>query len=256
METRNLKRAAGFFPGKNLPEELRAAMKRVSARGFTYPAGYESLLIEKYSEQGVCYPHILMIIGIPQINFHFFYPQALKRAGRVLDYGSGTGDNVCQLLRDGFSREGITAFDINMESIDLGFDLYRDREESRDLFVVPGRFPFEAEEFDTIYSASVIHLIADEKDFRDYQANARSALRSGGIFFGSTLGLGEGAARPPGKRGPPRILTLENLAGSLTGAGFSNPVIVRREGVPDYVPHSEDLCLFEFCTEKPESSGV
>ena len=253
MENRKWERPARFFPGRNLPDELGAAMERISAFGVTYPAGYHRMLTEKYSTEGVRYPHILMILGKPRINHHFFWSAALTRTGRLLDYGCGTGDNVRQLIRDGFPREWITAFDINRESIDLGFDLYRDKEEIADLFVVSETFPFGPEEFGTIYSASVIHVIADEKEFLDYLAHAYAALRPGGILFGSTLGLAEGAVRSPGARGPPRIMTREQLAGSLVRTGFGIPEIVRRDGVPGYVPESESLCVFEFCTKKQES---
>ena len=245
--------AAGFLPGKTLSGELRAAMKRLAAYGITYPDGYDRTLLEKYTREGVRYPHILMITGRPRITSHFFYPRAGKRTGRLLDYGCGTGDNVRQLIRDGFPREQITAFDINRESIDLGFDLYRDREDKEHLFVIAGSFPFGPEEFDTVYSASVIHVIADDAEFRNYLVNAHTALRPGGVLFGSTLGLAEGAVRAPGTRGPPRILTKEQLAGFLTGTGFGSPHIVRRDGVPGYVPGSEQLCVLEFCTRKQAS---
>lgn len=253
MENRNMKRTAGFLPGKTLPKELSAAMKRIKAYGITYPAGYHRRLVEKYLQEGVRYPHILVIIGKPRINHHFFYSHALTRTGRLLDYGCGTADNVRQLIRDGYPRERITAFDINRESIDLGFDLYRDQEEISDLFTVSGTFPFGPEEFNTVYSASVFHVIADEQEFLNYCANAYSALRPGGILFGSTLGMVEGAVMSPHNRGPPRLMTKEQLAGYLTGTGFSLPEIVRRDGVPGYVPQSENLCIFEFCTKKQES---
>lgn len=241
------------MPGKELPDELRAAMERVKAYGVTYPEGYHRILVEKYSEDGVRYPHILMITGEPRIHRHFFYPHALSRAGRLLDYGCGTGDNVRQLIRDGFPRKHIIAFDINWESISLGLDLYRDGEEMEDLLVVSEPFPFRPGEFNTIYSASVIHVIADEQDFLDYLANAYSVLMPGGILFGSTLGLAEGGILPPHTRGPPRIMTRKQLAAYLTGTGFAHPDIVLRHGVPDYVPHHENMCVLEFCTKKPKS---
>jgi SAM-dependent methyltransferase len=245
---------AGWFPeGRSLAGELAAAMQRIAARGVTYPAGYAETLVEKYSATGVGYPHILMILGMPRIHRHFFYAAALKRGGRLLDYGCGTMDNVRQLIRDGFPRERITAFDINRQSIDLGFDLYRDRGELEPLVVVSASFPFGPEEFDTIYSASVIHVIANETEFGQYLANAYAALRPGGVFFGSTLGLPRGAAGLPGSRGPPRILTREQLARHLIRAGFSSPEIAGQYGVPDYVPQTEKLCVLVFCTRKPAS---
>jgi SAM-dependent methyltransferase len=241
-----------FPPGKTLTEELCTAMRRIESYGVAYPAGYYRTLVEKYTREGVLYPHILMIIGEPRINKHFFYSRALKGTGRLLDYGCGTGDNVRQLIRDGFPRTRITAFDVNWVSIDLGFDLYRDRKEICDLFIVSGTFPFSPAEFDMVYSASVFHVIADSEEFGNYLANAYSALRPGGILFGSTLGLVEGAVRSPDERGPPRLMPGEQLAGHLTGAGFTRPEIVERSHVPhDVAFKSGNRCVFEFCTKKP-----
>jgi len=241
-----------FPPGTTLEGELSAAMKRVAAFGVVYPAGYEQTLVEKYSREGILYPHILTILGQPRIKSHFFYSRARERSGRLLDYGCGTGDNVRQLIRDGFAHARITAFDINRASIDLGFDLYRDRDELQDLIYISGTFPFGPAEFDMVYSASVFHVIADEGEFREYLSNAHAALRPGGVLFGSTLGLVEGAVRSPEERGPPRVMPREQLTGALTGAGFTTPEIVQRYHVPHDVPGNIDsMCVFEFCTEKP-----
>ena len=81
------------MPGKTLPVEPGTAMKRIASRGVTCPEGYHRTLVEKYTRVGVRYPHILMIIGKPQINHHFFYPHVFKKTGRPPDYGCGTGDN-------------------------------------------------------------------------------------------------------------------------------------------------------------------
>ena len=240
-----------FPPGKTLNGELSAAMERIGALGVDYPAGYYEALLDKYTGTGVRYPHILMILGTPRINNHFFYSRALHRPGRLLDYGCGTGDNIRQLIRDGFSRERIAAFDINWSSIDLGFDLYRDRDEISGLFVV-GTFPFGQAAFDTIYSASVVHVISDDHELRTYLGNAFSALRPGGVLFGSTLGLVEGATRSPGEPGPPRVMPRELLERYLTGAGFSRPRIIQRYHAPHYIDDKNDMCIFEFCTRKAD----
>jgi SAM-dependent methyltransferase len=241
-----------FPPGKTLPEELSIAMKRIEAYGVVYPEGYYQMVLEKYTKEDIHYPHILMILGQPRINNHFFYSHALKGTGRLLDYGCGTGDNVRKLIRDGFPRERIIAFDVNWASINLGFDLYCDREEIFDLFIVSGTFPFGPGEFDLVYSASVFHVIADEEEFRHYLANAWSTLKPGGILFGSTLGLVEGAVMSPDERGPPRVMPKEQLASHLSKAGFTQTEIVQRYHVPHHVADkSDNMCVFEFRTKKP-----
>ena len=157
-----------FRDGKTLEGELAAAMHRVGALGVTYPEHYYETLVAKYKKDSVPYPHILTILGEPRIKGHFFYSEVLRRTGPFLDYGCGTGDNIRQLLRDGFSRAEITGFDLSWESIDLGFDLYRDRDALADLFVVNDTFPFGAEQFDMCYSGSVIHIIADDTELDEY----------------------------------------------------------------------------------------
>src|SRR5208283_4249311 len=237
-----------FRDGKTLEGELAAAMHRVGALGVAYTDHYYESLVAKYKKDSVPYPHILTILGEPRIRGHFFYAEALIRTGPFLDYGCGTGDNIRQLLRDGSPQDRITGFDLSRESIDLGFDLYRDRDTLLDLFVVQDTFPFGAEQFDTCYSGSVIHVIADDAELDEYLANAWRALRPGGILFGSTLGIEDGDACGPDEHGPPRVTPRSDLIRHITAAGFAAPVIVVR---PHESHHPGDKkCVFEFCTKK------
>jgi SAM-dependent methyltransferase len=237
-----------FRDGKTLEGELAAAMHRVRALGVTYPDHYYESLVLKYEKDSVPYPHILTILGEPRIRSHFYYGEALQRPGPLLDYGCGTGDNIRQILRDGFPRDRITGFDLSWESIDLGFDLYRDRDALRDLFVVNDTFPFRKEQFDTVYSGSVIHVIADDAELDEYLANAYRALRPGGILFGSTLGIEDGNACGPDEHGPPRVSPRSDIIRYITAAGFAEPAIVAK---PHEAHHLGDKkCVFEFCATR------
>ncbi len=237
-----------FRDGKTLAGELLAAMHRVGVLGVTYPENYYEELIAKYEKGGVPYPHILSILGEPRIRGHFFYARMLMRTGPFLDYGCGTGDNIRQLFRDGFSRELITGFDLTWESISLGFDLYRDEDAIRDLFVVNKKFPFEEETFDTIYSGSVIHVISDTDELENYLKNAAKALRPGGVFFGSTLGIEDGGSCEPDERGPPRVIPRADLIRHLVATGFAHPDMVKR--LHEAHTPGDQKCVFEFCTKK------
>ncbi|QYZ80156.1 class I SAM-dependent methyltransferase [Methanofollis formosanus] len=238
-----------FRDGTGLKEALVQAMDRLEEAGLVYPAGHRERVLEQYTLKNVPYPYIVLRVGEPRITRHFFYSEAVKHRGEFLDYGCGTGDAVRHLLRDGYPREMVRGFDLTWQSIDLGMDLYADREEVRDLFLVDDRFPFRSERFETVYSGSVFHVIEDEDEFREYLMCAHDALKPGGIFFGSTLGLRDGVGARS-RAGPPRLMTRDEMAGHMAAAGFRE-VTVRegdRTGMPGAAP---DFCVFEFSARKP-----
>jgi SAM-dependent methyltransferase len=224
------------FPPKTcLQSELGAAMKRMGSLGITYPEGYYDRLVEKYKREEVLYPFALMLAGTPQLQDHFAYPRVLQRTGRILDYGCGCGDSVRALIHDGFPREKITAFDIAWSGINLGFDLYLDRGDLFDLFVVSETFPFGPAEFDVVHSCNVIHCIADDEEFRKYLGNTYTTLRPGGIFFGTTMGTLEEGGTFSRDCGLQRLPSREDLIDSLTGAGFIHPEVTQRPYAPGFV---------------------
>lgn len=176
------------FPKKtSLKIELTKAMKRLESLGISYPSGYFEKLLKKYSS-GISYPRILMRIGEPNIRNHPLYKEILLRRGEFLDYGCGTGDDIRALLKDGYPRKNIKGFDIEWNSLTIGFDLYRDKKHMRNIFTVSTTLPFNKETFDTVYSGSVLHTIREKHGIDSYLYKANEVLKNNGILFGSTLG--------------------------------------------------------------------
>lgn len=214
------------FPnGTNLRTELKKAMNRLKPFGVSYPSGYLDELVEKYSSR-INYPRILMHIGIPRIRNHPYYNTILERGCDFLDCGCGTGDDIRALIRDGYPRNKIKGFDIDWNSINLGFDLYRDKESMQDIFVASTKFPFGNETFDTVYSGSVLHTIKDRHEISVYLTNAYKVLKNDGILFGSTLGT-KGHMHIPSDGAQRKLLTDNELRHLLEGTGFINIEIVR-----------------------------
>jgi len=198
-------------------------MDRLETFGVSYPSGYLEELVEKYSSR-INYPRILMRIGEPRIRIHPYYNTILERGSDFLDCGCGTGDDMRALIKDGYPRDKIKGFDIDWNSINIGFDLYRDKEFIQDMFVVSTKFPFANETFDTVYSGNVLHTITDRHEISEYLTNAHKVLRDDGVLFGSTLGTESLTSIPSARRA---LLTANELGHLLEGTGFKNIEIVQ-----------------------------
>lgn len=236
--------------GKDLPEDLFNAMKRIEKLGIVYPEAYYTTIREKYNPANVPYPYIVKHIGNPRIIRHFFYRDALKMQGNFLDYGCGIGDAIRQLIRDGYPCEKIHGFDVNDASIRLGADLYLDKEEIEKHVSVSPQFPYEAEMYDLVYSGNVIHVIKDNDEFCSYLMNAYNTLKSAGIFFGSTLGLDD-SQKERGINGPPRLMRRRELADALIKADFCDIRIIPEER-PEIEESGVNFCLYQFFARKRE----
>ncbi len=212
-----------FRDGKTLAGELSAAMHRIGALGITYPEGYCDELIAMYEKDGVPYPHILSILGEPRIRGHFFYARMPRRTGPFLDYGCGTGQTSGGLPPRWVPPGADHRFRSHVGEHQSRVRPVPRRGRIRDLFVVNDTFPFGDESFDTIYSGSVIHVIADEDELCGYLDNAWSGTRPGGILFGSTLGIDDGDTCAPDDQAPPRCYPGESDPSS-DGCRFSSPV--------------------------------
>jgi SAM-dependent methyltransferase len=180
-----------FPEGVTLESELNRVMNALASAGVKYPPGYFRRLIRRYRKSGVRYPRILMRVGEPNIRRHNRYREMLEAKGKFLDYGCGTGDDIRALLKDGYPSQNIVGYDINWDSINLGFDLYLDRDSIGVRFVVGKMIPFRPSTFDVVYSGSVLHVLGSKRTIKRYISNTYAFLNPGGIFFGSTLGFGK-----------------------------------------------------------------
>lgn len=206
--------------GTTLEGEFSRAISRLAIAGIKYPVGYYDTLIQKYQKSKVLSPYMLIDVGNPSIRKHKHYQDVLQNAGDLLDYGCGTGDDLRALVADGYPQKQVRGFDINWDSINLGFDLYLDREVWANHFFVARSLPFPPPSFDFVYSGVVLHNFLTKKGINKYIANACAALKPGGVFFGYTLGSSNEWVEWGRKF--LKLLSAEQLHAVLSAAGFEN----------------------------------
>lgn len=152
------------------------------------------------------------IVPYPCIGrFHFLelsislsplYPTILKRMieskHTLLDMGCCFAQDVRKLVSDGAPSENIYGAELRQEFIDLGYDLFRDRDTLKSKFLIGDVFDDSDEsEFkqieggiDIIYAASFFHLFNWDDQVRVAELVVR-LLRPvrGSIVFGRQRGM-------------------------------------------------------------------
>ena len=103
-------------------------------------------------------------------------------------------------------------------------------------------FPFSNEEFEIIYSGSVLHVLPDLEAISQYIQNSFMTLRAGGVVFGSTLGKRDPTEEIRGIH--PIILTEMDLRNILEQNGFDDIEIQPTD--------QGDRIRYWFWAEKPE----
>ncbi|GJD12327.1 hypothetical protein Gasu2_64190 [Galdieria sulphuraria] len=172
-------------------------------------------------------------VGLVQ---HPFYSEILEkkplREQRILEIGCGFGIDTRYLIQQGVVKENILAIDVAPAFIELGFELFEDRELLESCFQIKSvgdedfvsfiRNEFSGNPIDLVTAFQVLHTIPqyNEKVANDvYQL----VQPSKGIFMGITQGIPEEKQEPLyfDRKGDPRVAhTKQSLTNMLKGAGF------------------------------------
>jgi 2-polyprenyl-3-methyl-5-hydroxy-6-metoxy-1,4-benzoquinol methylase len=142
-------------------------------------------------------------IGYPQPEFEELMKKSEMKRGRLLDIGSGTGENAIYFSKKGFSVFGI---DIVGKAVNTAKLKAKDQNVNVNFLVrniLDKQLQFEIGEFDNIIDSGLFHVMTDQE--RPIFANQIwNLLRFGGTYFMLCFSDKE----PPGG-GPRRITKLE-----------------------------------------------
>lgn len=153
-------------------------------------------------------------------HFRFLYPRSVTHPlysvlkqrfppSYILDIGACMGTDLRQMMVDGATKGMIFGLESEQSFVDLGFELFGDRDRLGESFVTGNIFDpriiselleltttgkkkqFRQEEgFDIIHSGSVLHLL-DYSKTRLLLRRIHTLLKCDGVFFGRTTGMSQ-----------------------------------------------------------------
>ena len=132
----------------------------------------------------------------PRATLHPNYQKIIEnhKDKKILDIGCGLGTDVRQFIFDGIRKDKITGLELNKEFITLGFELFEDKTNLSNNFIIGNildeKIPklHERGPFDIIFTGSVIHLLR-RKQIEKFLKIVYNMLPESGIFFGRTSTL-------------------------------------------------------------------
>lgn len=153
----------------------------------------------------------------------------------IVDIGCGMGTDLRRMNLDGAAQENLYGIDIENTFINLGFDLFNDKNTNIINFLTGNILDkmiidqlHLRNKFDIIYSSAVIHLL-NKEDIQKLIGNIFSLLKPEGIFFGQTTGLSL-SAEINDSSGKKRFLhSKESLRDEFLTQGFKKIEIEVRE---------------------------
>lgn len=211
-----------LFPSTLTQEEILERAKKIQQLGVSRGLRYRCV------ESGQ-----FLRIGLIQ---HPFYSDVIDKKPlqeqRILEIGCGFGIDTRYLIQQGVAKENLLAIDVAPAFIELGFELFQDREAVEPCFQVKSvadedfvsfiQNKFSEQPIDLVTAFQVLHTIPqyNEKVAKDVYQLVKPAK---GIFMGITQGIPEEKEEPFyfQRKGDPRVAHTKNsLMNMLKGAGF------------------------------------
>jgi SAM-dependent methyltransferase len=140
--------------------------------------------------------------------------ERLRKGQKLLDMACCFGQTIRQLANDGAPTENIYGCDLQPDFIDLGYDLFRDREKLKTKFLIADIFDPQSAltdikgQIDMVYAGSFFHLWGYEKQVEVSKAVVALLRRQPGSMI---LGRQVGATEPLEKIGPTGTMFRHNV---------------------------------------------
>jgi len=200
----NLTSQDAFRKAKDLPDESLAFISKYT--GITDLIALRQHVLEvtnKATQELYAYRCIREFMFLfPRIARNPFYSELMMRLKskpegarlQLADVGCCFGTDVRKLILDGWPKEDITAVDIEPGYWQFGMDMYSDKEKLNvpTIWSDLTKDDFNSDKklsgsFDFIYTGAVLHCLTEDQAV-GFVKNIKEILKSGGVYFGSTLG--------------------------------------------------------------------
>ena len=159
----------------------------------------------------------------------------MRNNGKYLDLGVCFGQDLRQLVMDGAPSENTYGVDIEKDLVELGFDLFRDRQSLKTEFIIADVFDPKKDwsklegTIDVFHASAVFHLFTRDKQIHIGQLLVRlGRQRPGTLIVGRQVGRQVPGERPM-QLGQERVYqhNVESLRlmwkeiGAMTGTSWS-----------------------------------
>ncbi|MCJ1303622.1 hypothetical protein MMC08_006432 [Hypocenomyce scalaris] len=189
----------------------------------------------------------------------------LRKQETLLDLGCGLAQAIRTLVSAGVPSRRLYALDVVDGFIELGFDLFRDREALRTTFVVADLLEAVPaglqDRINIIFAGSFFHLFDwDDQVVLSKRAVAMLKAEEGSLIFGFQVGrlIPGSAANPHVPKGrmyfhnPESFRRLWEVVGKETGTAWKVDVVAREEmeGLDDLRKDNPDFRFLSFTVER------